>query len=66
MSHMQIECSSSGLCPGTTARALTVVTAPVITLVTSTYLSTVVEVKQVGDPVNMTFCVTCNTTVDEQ
>ncbi|KAL0024407.1 hypothetical protein WJX79_011128 [Trebouxia sp. C0005] len=42
----KIECSSSGLCPGTTALVLTTVTAPVITLVTSTYLSSVVEVKQ--------------------
>ena len=47
---LQIACSSSGLCPGTTARVLTTVTAPVITLVTSTYLSSVVEVKQVSMP----------------
>ncbi|KAL0020782.1 hypothetical protein WJX79_001465 [Trebouxia sp. C0005] len=42
----KVACSASGLCPGTAARALTAVTAPVITLVTSTYLSSVVQVKQ--------------------
>ncbi|DBA80580.1 TPA: hypothetical protein ACH3X1_007841 [Trebouxia sp. C0004] len=42
----KIACSSSGVCLGTTARVLTTVTAPVITLVTSTYLSSVVQVKQ--------------------
>ncbi|KAL0020772.1 hypothetical protein WJX77_012245 [Trebouxia sp. C0004] len=42
----KVSCSPSGLCPGTASRALTAVTAPVITLVTSTYLSSVVQVKQ--------------------
>lgn len=54
---LQIACSSSGLCPGTTARVLTTVTAPVITLVTSTYLSSVVQVKQVSIPGFLVFCV---------
>ncbi len=53
---LQIACSSSGLCPGTTALVLTTVTAPVITLVTSTYLSSVVEVKQVSMPGLFAFC----------
>ncbi len=46
--YVQVACSASGLCPGTTAQALTVVTAPVISLVNSIYLSSVVEVKQVS------------------
>ena len=53
---LQIACSSSGLCPGTTARVLTTVTAPVITLVTSTCLSSVVQVKQVSMPEVLPFC----------
>lgn len=44
----RVSCSPSRLCPGTAARALTAVTAPIITLVTSTYLSFVVQVKQVS------------------
>ncbi len=54
---LQIACSSSGLCPGTTAQVLTTVTAPVITLVSSTYLSSVVQVKQVSMPGVLAFCV---------
>ncbi len=50
--QMQVACSSSGLCPGTAALALTVVTAPGITLVNGTYLSTVVEVRQVRTHLN--------------
>ena len=52
---VQIECSATGLCPGTTALTLTTVTAPVISLVDGTYLSGVVEVKQVSMH-DMLFC----------
>lgn len=44
---VQVTCSVSGLCVSSTALALTVVTAPVLTLTNGTYLSGVVEVKQV-------------------
>lgn len=65
---LQIECSSSGLCPGTTALVLTTVTAPVITLVTSTYLSSVVEVKQVSMPALFAFGVQlhCSTALQRE
>ena len=46
--YMQVACSSSGLCPGTTAQALTQVTAPAISLINTNDLSSMVEVKQVS------------------
>ena len=62
---VQIECSATGLCPGTTALTLTTVTAPVISLINGTYLSSVVEVKQVsllGDyaPLHCFLCLPCS------
>ena len=45
--EVQVTCSVSGLCVSSTALALTVVTSPVITLINGTYLSSLVQVKQV-------------------
>ena len=48
--RLQVSCSVSGLCPSSTALALTPLTAPVLRLRKSTYLTSVVQVKQVLGP----------------
>ena len=44
--NLQVTCSTSGLCTSSKALALTVTSPPVITLRNSSYLSSLVKVKQ--------------------